>query len=395
MAIAYHIRGSTAARPAGEPLLSPECNDLASIIEGAGIAADLSPLLDLEPSVGSLEKLPEAIAPSVRLAKDVLRGRSCSLFLVAHTGKRDLIEFSSLDGTGMRQHRSDGRLPSAPHWVVETGQPLLVNKPEDLPWPLAALTGPRSPYERFVCVPLATREQTLGAMLLTRSPDSEAFQAADMATFESVGSMTAIAIDNLKLRHSITEGYRGTIKALAGAIDAKDPYTCGHSQRVADYALMAGETLSLSTESTETLEYAAVLHDIGKIGIDDAILRKPSRLNPRERSAIESHPVIGAAIVRSIPFLKATESLVLYHHERYDGAGYPHKLREVEIPLGARIICVADSFDTMTTDRPYRQALTINEAMTELKDCTGTQFCPTAVNAFATGFARSYQHYSP
>ena len=393
MAIAYR-NSATATPPATEPTPGPDYSELASIIEGVGVTASLPSCLELEPAVGNLQRLPEAVAPAVRLAKDVLKGQSCSLFVVAHNGKRELVEFSNLDGAGMRQRRIDSGLPSAPRWVIEMGQPLLVNKPEDLPWPLAAISGPRSPYERFVCVPLTTKEQTLGAMLLTRSSSSEAFEASELVTFESIGSMTAVALDNLKLRYSMTAGYRGTIKALAGAIDAKDPYTCGHSQRVADYALMAGEALCLGTEAIETLEYAAVLHDIGKIGVDDAILRKPSRLNAAERATIESHPVIGAAIVMSIPFLHNTESLILYHHERYDGTGYPHRLKEAEIPLGARILCVADSFDTMTTDRPYRQALTINEAMTELRDCTGTQFCPAAVDAFATGFARSYQHYS-
>ena len=280
MAVAFNNR-ATATAQAREPFAGLECNDLASIIQGTGVATDLPSSLELEPSIGSLEMLPDAIAPSLRLARNVLKGRSCSLFVVAHNGERELTEISSIDGAGMRQHRIDGRLPSAPRWVIETRQSLLVNKPEDLPWPLAANSGPRSPYERFVCVPLAIKEQVLGAMLLTRSPNSEAFEADELATFEHIGSMTAVALDNLKLRHSIAAGYRGTIKALAGAIDAKDPYTCGHSQRVADYALMAGEALSLGTESMETLEYAAVLHDIGKIGVDDAILRKPSRLDAR------------------------------------------------------------------------------------------------------------------
>ncbi len=196
-------------------------------------------------------------------------------------------------------------------------------------------------------------------------------------------------IENARLHQKVTDGYKSTIKALAASIDAKDPYTHGHSQRVTEYALLGATSLAMSREELEVLEYGGILHDIGKIGIPDRILTNPNPLTPEEWVIIRLHPVIGNNIIKDIPFLEESKKLVLHHHERYDGTGYPDGLMGNDIPLGARLISVADAFDSMTSDRAYRAAMSIDEALNELRKCSGTQLCPVAVEAFISGFKRS------
>ena len=336
--------------------------------------------------VSSTENLTEPIIPAMSLAHSTIGGRTCSVYVVAHRCHDQLVELRSTGDSGIEQYFVGEEFPSVPKWVLETGQPLIINTSLALPWPLNST---HCPYDRLLCVPLSTREQTLGAMMLVRASADPPFEAHELPILQSIGAMAAIALENIRLHDTIAEGYTGTIKALAGAIDAKDRYTCGHSHRVASHTLMAGRVLGLGGETLNTLGRAAMLHDIGKIGIDDSILRKPDRLTPQERACIQDHPVIGAAIASGIPFLRDTAELILYHHERYDGNGYPHGLSGSEIPLGARLICVADAFDTMTTDRPYRRAMSINEAMVEMKECNGTQFCPAALDAFVAGLSHS------
>jgi HD-GYP domain-containing protein (c-di-GMP phosphodiesterase class II) len=195
-----------------------------------------------------------------------------------------------------------------------------------------------------------------------------------------------MSLENARLHDALVDAYGRTVKALAAAIDAKDPYTCGHSQRVKEYALLAGRFLALPHEELEAVEYAGILHDVGKIGIVDTTLRKPSQLLPEEWVIMRGHPGIGASIIGDVPFLERAKELVLHHHERYDGSGYPNQLRREAIPLGARLIAVADAFDTMTTDRAYRSALSVDYALNELRKCSGTHFCPLAVEAFITAF---------
>ncbi|OGO41209.1 MAG: hypothetical protein A2137_03930 [Chloroflexi bacterium RBG_16_58_8] len=135
----------------------------------------------------------------------------------------------------------------------------------------------------------------------------------------------------------------------------------------------------------ETLEYAGVLHDVGKIGIDSQLLEKPGALTEAEWEIMRQHPAFGANLLKEIAFLEKASTLVLCHHERYDGSGYPGGLKGNDIPMGARLIAVADAFDTMTTDRAYRPAMTTERALKEMEDCAGKQFCPMAVRSFVTG----------
>ncbi len=176
--------------------------------------------------------------------------------------------------------------------------------------------------------------------------------------------------------------YLDTIRTLAAAIDAKDPYTHGHSDRVSKMAVQLARKLDFLDSEIEYIEYAAILHDIGKIGIEDQILGKKDKLTDKEYEKIKEHPVIGAGIIESIEFLKKCSKMVLYHHERFDGKGYPEGLKGEEIPKFSRLLSIVDSHDAMNSDRPYRKKLTPQDILKELEKESGRQFDPKMVKIF-------------
>ena len=190
-----------------------------------------------------------------------------------------------------------------------------------------------------------------------------------------------LARRSFELYTKMRKVYLDTIRALAAAIDAKDPYTKGHSERVAKIAVVLATELNLSDREIENIEYTALLHDIGKIGIDDRILGKSSKLSNEEFKKIKEHPIVGAKIIEPVDFLKNSYEVIYHHHERYDGDGYPDGLKEKDIPLCARIIAVADAYDAMGSDRPYRKKLNKDKIMQELKDQSGKQFDSEIVKA--------------
>lgn len=181
----------------------------------------------------------------------------------------------------------------------------------------------------------------------------------------------------------------GTAEALANALEAKDDYTANHASEVADLAVAVGAELGMSESQLEDLRYGAIFHDIGKIAIPDAILNKPGPLDEDERKVMMRHPEIGAEILAPIPFVsEPVLEIVSHDHERWDGDGYPAGLAGIEIPLGARIVLVVDSFHAMTSDRPYRKAMSEEDAVRELRDHSGTQFDPEVVAAFLATLRR-------
>jgi putative nucleotidyltransferase with HDIG domain len=197
-----------------------------------------------------------------------------------------------------------------------------------------------------------------------------------------LGQHAAIAIEKSRLDTIVSQSYAGTIQALASAIDARDPSTHRHQEAVTRYAVRLAEEIGLEEEEVNTIRYAAMLHDIGKIGIKEEILSKPGSLTPTERAVVEAHTLVGTAILSGIPFMKDLIPLIRDHHERMDGSGYPAGLRGDEIPLGARILAIADAFDAMTTQRPYHRAMSISEACAILEKESGRLFDADLVRAF-------------
>lgn len=197
---------------------------------------------------------------------------------------------------------------------------------------------------------------------------------------EQLASERAAEID--KALNEVENSYRITLKALVQALETRDFETHGHSERVVTFSLRLGYELGLDKEALRDLELGALLHDIGKIGVPDSILRKPAKLNDDEWAKMKLHPVHGQKILRNISFLEGAAQVVGQHHERWDGAGYPYGIRGEEIDIGARIFAVVDAFDAMVSDRVYRKGRPYELALEELERCSGTQFDPLVVEAF-------------
>ena len=205
------------------------------------------------------------------------------------------------------------------------------------------------------------------------------------SAFKSINQMNLINEINGELKNKneeLKKAYLETIGALRKTVEAKDPYTRGHSDRVSEYSVLIGKKLKLDEHTLQILRVGGLFHDIGKIGIPDNILLKDSKLSDNEYLQIQKHPSIGAHILGNVDMFKEIIPVVLYHHERYDGRGYPKKLVGEEIPYVARICSVADTFDAMTSKRSYRDALSLDIVTSEIKKCSGTQFDPTIASAF-------------
>lgn len=187
----------------------------------------------------------------------------------------------------------------------------------------------------------------------------------------------------------LQQAYEASLTALANAIDLRDRYTRGHVERVTAYTLVLADQLGWPETHLHPLRFGAILHDIGKIHIRESLLFKPQPLDENEWVEIKRHPVNGAEMIRDIPYLAPSVAIVRYHHERWNGSGYPDGLAGEQIPLGARLVAVADSFDAMTTERPYKPAFTLDEAFREILNNAGVQFDPSVVGAFQTAWSHS------
>lgn len=189
-------------------------------------------------------------------------------------------------------------------------------------------------------------------------------------------------VERLKDAHrKLEENYFDTQQGLAASVDALDPYTFDHSRRVSLYVVVLCAHFGLAAEDEETIRMAGILHDIGKNGISDSVLHKPGPLDDAEWEEMKKHPVYGFSILKKMAYLGAVRTIILYHHERYDGKGYPDGLRAESIPLASRILAVADAFDALTSQRPYRKSLAPDEAMREIRKHAGAQFDPLVVDA--------------
>ncbi len=236
-------------------------------------------------------------------------------------------------------------------------------------------------YAALIALPLIAKDESIGVICIYFA-EPRKFKKPEIDLLATSANESAVAIENARIYKDLQEAFVGTIRSLAETIDAKDPYTRGHSERVSLYAEVIGRGLALESDELKTIRYAGYLHDIGKIGIPDAILAKPGKLSLEEFNIIKKHPVRSERILEPVSFPYQVQTIVRHHHERFDGKGYPDGLAGEEIPLGARILLVADAYESMTSDRPYRRALTAERALRELDINKGTQFDPRIVDVF-------------
>ena len=227
-----------------------------------------------------------------------------------------------------------------------------------------------------VVLPLEPRDKLLGIIQVANKRGNFTYRPEDLDLLKILGSQVAFVIQNADLFQNLQRAYIDTLSALTSAIDAKDSYTRGHSERVTELSIKLATEVGIAPEEIEKIKLGGLLHDIGKIGIPEGILNKPGRLNDEEFEIIKSHPDLGLHILGKVEFLEAIVPIIRHHHERYDGKGYPSGLKGEEIPLLARIVSVVDTYDAMTTDRPYRKAMTLEEALKEIERCSGSQFDP-------------------
>ena len=241
---------------------------------------------------------------------------------------------------------------------------------------------------RTIAQPIDTLSRSLSEMTKTRDFDHPVLPSGSSLEVDTLTAAFNTMMQSVSTAESEKQSaYVGSIRALALALDARDPYTAGHSDRVSTLSVAVGRQMGLAEDELEVLRLGALLHDIGKIGVSDAVLRKPGPLTPEEFDMIREHPTLGARILRHVPFLFAHLPIVECHHERPDGQGYPHRLQGDEIPMAARIVHVVDAFDAITSARAYRPARSTSEALHELWKHAGSQFDVDVVRALTAAIS--------
>ncbi len=338
----------------------------------------------------------------------LLQCETASLFLV-DAEKNELFWETALGDVGKELQRSvrlkiDDR--SIAGYVALHGKSLLTNDVANDPRHFlkgakAAEPAPAGGFRSvtMICVPLISRGKVIGVLQAINklsvvgrarpalSPVSPpVFSDDDQRLCEALSHQVSIAVENAQLYEQLRGSFYDTVEALAEAIEKKDRYTGGHTKRVVFYSMAIAAHLPLTDEQRERIRLGAILHDVGKIGIEDRILKKPAPLDDTEWPIMKTHPELGYQIMKKVDGLKDVIAGMRLHHERWDGKGYPLGLKGEEIPLIARIISVADTYDAMVSTRPYRKGLDPKIAYDEITKYAGTQFCPTVCEAFVKAF---------
>ncbi len=272
-------------------------------------------------------------------------------------------------------------------WVAERVEPLIVNNPYSDPR-FCRRADEESGFRtrNLLCVPLMLRDELKGVIEVMNRRDGD-FQSGDIEVLQCLSNSIAVSLENARLYREMKETFQSMIEVLAELIELRDSYTGGHTERVKTYSLLIGERMGLDTRTVEALRLAAVLHDVGKIGVRDSILLKNESLDDEEYRLMSMHAEFGAKVLERVGNLDQVIEGIRHHHERYGGGGYPDGLKGEEIPVIARIISVADTFDAMTTTRPYRTALPPEEAIKELKEEAGRQFDPRVVDILIQAYS--------
>ena len=339
---------------------------LAKFTRSLGSVLDLRELVDLLVSISGILRAKNLAV----MLRDEQRGR---FKIVASTGLD-----SPLHKIGFDDFNDIVRVLNTTNKIITTDDIKRLrseNVYKNLPGEVSALRAE-------VILPIFVKGELDGILFLGEKRSEERYDRNDFSVLATLADEAGIAMENAKLYGSVKRTYFETVQALSLAIEANDEYTRGHSDRVTKIAVKIAKRIRLTRERIDTLKFAGILHDIGKIGVIKEVLHKPTKLSDLEFALIKNHPVVGEEIIKPVAFLDKIRPVIRHHHERFDGSGYPDGLRGKDIPFLSRIITVADAYDAMTSHRPYRSALSHETAVAEITKYAGTQFDPEIVQAF-------------
>ncbi len=338
-----------------------------------------SVLLKVSRAVSSANNVDVFLDLILETSVDALDGNSGLLLLIDEAQKELIIKSSyGLDDSYFKDKRISLE-EEIVGWVIKQKKPLLIprlNKIAATESKSAAFAPP------LICAPLIFQDRIIGAVSISGKKQEVNFEEDELIILSNLASQIALVMENARLSSDNQKIYLETVTALALAVEARDSYSRGHCDRINEYSGKIARALGLDTERIEIIRQAAQLHDVGKIGISDEILKKESALNELERKVVEQHPIIGEGIIIPLHGFWRLRDPIRHHHEWLNGEGYPDHLKGDEISLEARILAVADSFDAMTTDRPYRKGMDFQEAKQELLKYKGTRYDEKVVDTF-------------
>ena len=346
-------------------------------------------------SIQGVSKLLEA---TLSIANQELGVSASSMLLVDAEGKGHYFRVAE-NGTYKKPSRMMISLDSGiAAWVFNNYKPIIINDvtvDKRFNDEIDSVTGFLT--KSVISAPLHHSHNVIGVLEAANRTDGKDFGEKELAALTELASneamvllasMAVAAINNITEHQILIDWYKNVFETLITAVDSKDLYASGHSSRVKKYAMLAASTLSLPMEELQAIELGALLHDIGKIWIHDNVLRKAGPLTDKEWYMMRKHAQKGAHMLNGIPYLEKAREIVLHHHERYDGKGYPRGLKGRDIPIGARLVAVADAYDTMTTEHSYRDKMSAEESINQLITGKETQFCPAAVDALVTALKK-------
>jgi HD-GYP domain-containing protein (c-di-GMP phosphodiesterase class II) len=355
----------------------------------------LEALLHIAQSLNSTLSLDEVLQRAMKAAEGFVGAESSSIWQLDEKNKELYFRVLRMK-RGIRKEIESIRLPLGKGivgWVAQHGRYAIVNDVHRDPrWSPAVDEKSKFATRSILSVPLTLRNRIVGVIQLVNKIGRKHFDKSDLRDLQALSGLIAVAVENARLYEEIHEAFLGSVTALSLSIEKRDTYTGGHTKRVLDFALAIGEEMGLTEKELHDLKLSAILHDVGKIGIPDNVLNKPAPLDDAEFKIMKRHPKIGAAIMGKIPFFKDILPGMRYHHETMDGKGYPYGLRGEQIPLQARIVAVADAFDAMTSNRPYRDGMPVAKAVGELRRCSDTQFDGKVVEAFVRAIESGRVH---
>lgn len=363
-------------------------NLLATSVENVKINLDLekhvdevSVLFEISQSITSTLVLDEVLDSIVSFSIEMINALRCELRLLDQTGNVLEVKASRGLSKSFLSSKAIHKGESIIGTCFEKRRPMSVSDVRKLDNDPFLSSMRKEKIVGVLAVPIVLHNKSIGVITIYTSKVKN-FSQNEIDLLSTFASQASIAIENARLYANMKEQYMSMVMALAAAIEAKDSYTHGHSTKVMEYAVKISKEIGLNDDQIETVRYAGLLHDIGKIGVKDVILSKQGKLSNEEVAELHKHPEYGANIMERVAILKDIAPLTLYHHERFDGKGYPLGLKGSQIPLGARILAVADTYDAMIADRPYRKAFPFDYVKKEMFKAAGSQLDPALVKAF-------------